>query len=85
MNAPPASGPATEAIALTPPTEAKNMGRCFSGTIYAMTVNAPEKIPAPPDPAIARPTISATEVGATPQINEPTVVSRSIEWEDLQR
>ena len=33
---------------------------------------APEKSPADPTPAIARPMISAVEVGATPQINEPT-------------
>jgi len=37
-----------------------------------MTVKAPEKIPAPPEPAIARPTIRATDVGASAQIKEPT-------------
>jgi hypothetical protein len=32
----------------------------------------PVKIPAPPIPAIARPMTSAIEVGATPEINEPS-------------
>jgi len=56
--------------------------------MYAITVNAPENIPyshksampsmhdgggtAPPAPAMARPMISATDVGARPQIKEPT-------------
>jgi len=45
VNAPPARGPATEATAFTHPTVAKNMGRCRNGTIYAITVSAPAKIP----------------------------------------
>lgn len=45
VNAPPARGPATDATALTAPIDAKNIGLCRSGTIYAITVNAPEKIP----------------------------------------
>jgi hypothetical protein len=32
---------------------------------------APEKIPAAPTPATARPRISAVLLGATPQIKEP--------------
>ena len=35
-------------------------------------INAPEKIPAEPRPAMARPTIRAVELGATPQTREPT-------------
>jgi hypothetical protein len=38
----------------------------------AMMINAPEKMPAPPMPAIARPTMRATELGLAPQIAEPT-------------
>lgn len=83
VNAPPARGPATEATALTPPIEAKNNGLCRRGTMYEITVRAPEKIPycqknidggntAPPAPAIARPMMSATDVGERAQINEPT-------------
>jgi hypothetical protein len=36
-----------------------------------MITNAPEKIPAQPSPATARPTIRAVEVGAVPQTKEP--------------
>lgn len=41
------------------------------GTDLAMMINAPEKIPAPPIPAIARPTMRARELGLAPQIVEP--------------
>lgn len=34
-------------------------------------IRAPENIPADPRPAIARPTIRASEVGAAPQTAEP--------------
>jgi hypothetical protein len=40
--------------------------------VLAMIKMAPEKIPAAPTPATARPIMSAVEFGATPQINEPT-------------
>jgi len=33
---------------------------------------APLKIPAAPTPAMARPTIKAVELGAIPQIRDPT-------------
>jgi hypothetical protein len=33
---------------------------------------APLKMPAAPTPAMARPTIKVVELGATPQIKEPT-------------
>jgi len=35
-------------------------------------IRPPEKIPAAPRPAIARPTIRAGELGAAPQTAEPT-------------
>ncbi len=35
-------------------------------------INAPEKIPAEPRPAIARPRIKAIELGAAPQIRLPS-------------
>lgn len=38
----------------------------------AMMVYPPEAIPAPPAPAMARPTIRAVLLGATPQIREPS-------------
>lgn len=34
-------------------------------------IMTPEKMPAPPTPAIARPMIKAIEFGAAPQITEP--------------
>jgi len=37
-----------------------------------MMTRVPEKMPAEPMPAMARPTIRATEVGAAPQTAEPT-------------
>lgn len=36
-----------------------------------MIVIAPEKIPATPSPAMARPMMRVVEFGATPHINEP--------------
>jgi hypothetical protein len=47
------------------------VGRCLRGTVTEMIKIAPEKIPAAPTPATARPMMSAVEFGATPQINEP--------------
>jgi predicted enzyme related to lactoylglutathione lyase len=54
-----------------------------------MIVKAPEKIPAPPTPAIARPTMRATEVGARAQISEPTnnqisIFGREIDFQRLR-
>ena len=40
---------------------------------------APEKMPAAPMPAIARPTINVTESGAIPQISEPSSKSEIAE------
>jgi hypothetical protein len=37
-----------------------------------MMIKAPEKMPAEPNPAIARPMIKAVELGDTPQTKEPT-------------
>jgi hypothetical protein len=48
------------------------MGLFASGTICVTTIVAPEKIPAEPIPAIARPTMKALEVGAPPQRADPT-------------
>jgi hypothetical protein len=43
-------------------------GRRFGLAMKAMIMKTPLPIPAAPIPAIARPIISATEFGATPQI-----------------
>lgn len=42
-------------------------GLCAGGAENAMIVNAPEEIPAPPTPVMARPMISARLFGATPR------------------
>lgn len=48
------------------------IGRFRSGTECARMIKAPEKIPAHPKPAIARPTMRAFEVGETPQTKDPS-------------
>jgi hypothetical protein len=42
------------------------------GTEYATIMSAPEKIPADPNPAIARPRIKAIEFGAIPHTKLPS-------------
>lgn len=48
------------------------VGRWRSGTVTEIIKIAPEKIPAAPTPAIARPMIKVVEFGATPQIKLPS-------------
>ncbi|KAK5636419.1 hypothetical protein RRF57_012130 [Xylaria bambusicola] len=48
------------------------MGRFRRGTMVIMIMVTPEKIPAPPRPAIARPTMKTMEFGAAPQMTDPT-------------
>lgn len=42
-------------------------GRCRGESEKAMMVNAPEEIPAPPIPVMARPIINVRLFGATPE------------------
>lgn len=49
-----------------------NAGLFARGTDLAMMINAPEKMPAPPIPAMARPIMRAIELGLAPQMAEPT-------------
>jgi hypothetical protein len=49
-----------------------NIGRFRRGTSGMMIIMPPEKMPADPRPAIARPTINAVEFGAAPQRADPT-------------
>jgi hypothetical protein len=44
-----------------------------------MMITPPLNTPAEPSPAIARPTIKAFEVGATPQISDPSSKSAMAE------
>ena len=55
------------------PWKAGRFRRGISGIVIMM---APVMIPAPPRPAIARPTIRASEFGATPQMREPISKTR---------
>lgn len=65
-------GPATDAIPYIPPNIARNIGLLWRGTVCAIVTRAPVKIPALPNPAMARPIIKTVEDGATPQIKDPT-------------
>jgi len=47
------------------------MGRNGTGATLATAVVAPVKRPAAPRPEIARPTITAADVGATPHTKDP--------------
>ena len=47
------------------------IGRFLGGTVKEMTLVPPTDRPAPPIPAMARPTIKLLELGATPQIRLP--------------
>lgn len=68
----PSNGPTTEAMPYMPPMSPVNVGRLARGTDVAMMRYAPEKTPAEPRPAIARPMMRATLFGATPQMRDPT-------------
>ncbi len=64
--------PAIDAMPYMAPISPVYAGRLCRGTEYAMTIKAPENIPAQPMPAIARPTIRALDVGAIPQTSDPS-------------
>jgi hypothetical protein len=53
------------------PISPVKMGLFFGGAQKATRVNEPVFRPAAPSPAIARPTMRATDEGATPQIRLP--------------
>lgn len=72
VKAPPNSGPITLAIAKVPATTPLKIARFDKGTDSAIMMKAPQKMPAPPRPEIARPMIKAIDVGAAPQTALPT-------------
>lgn len=78
VNPPPIKGPVTEAIPNTEPKIPWNAGRFRKGIIGIVMIMTPEKTPAPPRPAIARPTIKAMEFGATPQIRDPSSKTKTL-------
>jgi hypothetical protein len=70
--APPIRGPSTAAIPYVAPVNPINAGRFCGSAINPIMVNAPDPIPAPPKPAIARPKMKAVGFGATPHIKLPS-------------
>lgn len=71
MNAPPSNGPRIAAIVYATPTKLISVGLFFGSAEKANMMVPPVEIPAPPTPAIARPTINAFELGAVAQIRLP--------------
>jgi hypothetical protein len=61
------------------PTIPTYIGRLTSGTVLDIMITPPLKTPAEPSPAIALPTIKAFDVGATPQISDPSSKSAMAE------
>lgn len=71
VKAPPINGPNTDEMPNTIPNMLWNIGRLGRGIMGIMIIMAPEKMPALPKPATARPKIKTGEVGAAPHIAEP--------------
>lgn len=72
VNTPPIKGAVIVATAYVAPMKLWYAGLFARGVIMVMVTNAPLKIPAEPAPERARPTMNATDVGATADIREPT-------------
>ena len=70
-------GPATEAIPYIAPITPIYAGLPCRGTVCPTIKMAPEKRPAEPIPAIARPRIRPVELGVMPQTNEPSSKMKS--------
>ena len=68
-----------DAIPQTIPNIPNTRGRFGNATVLAMMTIAPEKIPATPIPAIARPTIKTVLEGATAQMSDPISKMRMAE------
>ena len=59
------------AIQYVTPTKPINIGRFLGSDTKARMTVPPMEMPAPPNPAMARPTMRAVELGATPQMRLP--------------
>lgn len=64
-------GPSTDEIAKAMPKMAVKVGRLRTGISGSNIIIPPEKMPAEPIPAIARPIMKAVELGAAPQRADP--------------
>lgn len=60
-----------EAMPKTAPAKPWYFGRFLSGTKSVMITEAPTRFPAPPKPVMARPIMSAVDVGAAAHKVEP--------------
>ena len=65
------TGPSTDDIPKAIPKMDVKIGRLRKGTSGSIIIIPPEKIPADPSPAMARPMMKAVELGAAPQMAEP--------------
>jgi hypothetical protein len=65
-------GPTTLEMPKIAPFRLTNTGRLCNGTINIVRTMAPPKIPDAPRPATARPTMKTGELGAAPQMADPT-------------
>lgn len=65
-------GPRTEDIPNATPNMETKRGRLLKGTSGIVIIMPPEKMPADPKPAIARPRMKAVELGAAPHSADPT-------------
>ena len=66
------TGPSTDETPNAIPKMDVNIGRLRRGMSGSMIIMPPEKMPADPRPAIARPIMKAVELGAAPQRADPT-------------
>lgn len=71
VKTPPRIGAIAAAIPNTLETNEIYSGFCFNGTSPPAMASVPEKVPAAPDPATARPRIRMAELGAAAQMMEP--------------
>jgi hypothetical protein len=72
VKTPPSRGPAIEAMPYIEPIMPLYIGRLAKGIECATMIKAPEKIPAEPRPAMARPIIRAIEFGAVAHSKLPS-------------
>lgn len=72
VNAPPTRGPAVEASERAIMFKVRIIGRLVGGPRIGTSEKTVTRRPDDPRPAIARPAIRAGELGAAPQIAEPT-------------
>jgi hypothetical protein len=73
----------TDAMPKTIPNMPWKAGRRCRGIMGIMINRQPEKMPAEPRPAMARPRINTVELGAAPQIAEPISKTMMLKRKDL--